>query len=90
MPSSISSQEHHIVPASDGYHEASQFTLRGVAVGLLIGTVVAFSNMYFGLQSTTGSLPAAVAARDRVSLTSCSWMGFDDEHACVFDWIRNF
>lgn len=30
---------------------APQFTLRAVAVGLLVGTLVCFSNMYFGLQS---------------------------------------
>lgn len=28
-----------------------QFTWRAVAVGLLVGTLVNFSNMYFGLQS---------------------------------------
>ncbi|KAI8364695.1 OPT oligopeptide transporter protein-domain-containing protein [Radiomyces spectabilis] len=34
----------------DGCHE-HHFTLRAVAVGLLIGTVICFSNMYFGLQT---------------------------------------
>lgn len=28
-----------------------QFTARAVGVGLLVGTIVNFSNMYFGLQS---------------------------------------
>ena len=31
--------------------EGRHFTLRGVAVGLLIGLVICFSNMYFGLQT---------------------------------------
>ena len=30
---------------------APQFTLRATIVGLLVGTLVCFSNMYFGLQS---------------------------------------
>lgn len=34
-----------------------QFTLRAVVVGLLVGTVVNFSNMYFGLQSLFSHLP---------------------------------
>lgn len=33
--------------------EGQSFTFRGVAVGIVIGIVLAFSNMYFGLQ--TGS-----------------------------------
>lgn len=31
--------------------DTRQFTTRAVAVGLLVGTIVNFSNMYFGLQS---------------------------------------
>ncbi|KIW07672.1 uncharacterized protein PV09_01612 [Verruconis gallopava] len=31
--------------------EAQNFTFRGVAVGLVIGVVICFSNMYFGLQT---------------------------------------
>ena len=31
--------------------EGRHFTARGVAVGLLIGLVICFSNMYFGLQT---------------------------------------
>lgn len=27
------------------------FTLRGILVGLLVGLVICFSNMYFGLQT---------------------------------------
>lgn len=27
------------------------FTLRGISVGLLVGLIVCFSNMYFGLQT---------------------------------------
>ncbi|KAI8718580.1 hypothetical protein NCS52_00637300 [Fusarium sp. LHS14.1] len=39
------------------------FTVRGVAVGLLIGTVICFSNMYFGLQTgwvSIMSMPASL------------------------------
>ncbi|KAI0850221.1 OPT superfamily oligopeptide transporter [Daldinia vernicosa] len=31
--------------------EGRHFTLRGVAVGLLVGLIICFSNMYFGLQT---------------------------------------
>lgn len=31
--------------------EGRHFTVRGVAVGLLVGLVICFSNMYFGLQT---------------------------------------
>lgn len=31
--------------------EGRHFTFRGVAVGLLVGLVICFSNMYFGLQT---------------------------------------
>jgi len=31
--------------------EGRHFTLRGVAAGLLVGLVIVFSNMYFGLQT---------------------------------------
>jgi len=34
-----------------------QFTLRAVVVGLLVGAVVNFSNMYFGLQSLFSHFP---------------------------------
>lgn len=34
-----------------GSEDARQFTMRAVCAGLLVGTVVNFSNMYFGLQS---------------------------------------
>lgn len=27
------------------------FTLRGILVGLLVGLIICFSNMYFGLQT---------------------------------------
>lgn len=32
-------------------HEPQNFTLRGILVGLGVGLVICFSNMYFGLQS---------------------------------------
>ncbi|KAL2265616.1 hypothetical protein VTJ83DRAFT_6716 [Remersonia thermophila] len=41
----------------------SSFTLRGVLVGLAVGTVICFSNMYFGLQTgwvSTMSMPASL------------------------------
>lgn len=39
------------------------FTVRGVAVGLLVGLVICFSNMYFGLQTgwvSTMTMPASL------------------------------
>lgn len=39
------------------------FTVRGVVVGLLVGTVICFSNMYFGLQTgwvSIMSMPASL------------------------------
>ncbi|KAK4186580.1 OPT oligopeptide transporter protein-domain-containing protein [Podospora australis] len=41
----------------------SSFTFRGVAVGLLVGLVICFSNMYFGLQTgwvSTMTMPASL------------------------------
>ncbi|KAL1842982.1 hypothetical protein VTJ49DRAFT_3459 [Mycothermus thermophilus] len=41
----------------------SSFTLRGVLVGLAVGTIICFSNMYFGLQTgwvSTMSMPASL------------------------------
>ncbi|ETS79156.1 hypothetical protein PFICI_09009 [Pestalotiopsis fici W106-1] len=46
-----SQRPHH---ATDGMRllpEGRHFTVRGVAVGLLVGLVICFSNMYFGLQT---------------------------------------
>jgi OPT family oligopeptide transporter len=43
--------------------DARNFTLRGLLVGLLIGTVVCFSNMYFGLQTgwvSSMAMPSAL------------------------------
>ncbi|ROT43353.1 OPT superfamily oligopeptide transporter [Sodiomyces alkalinus F11] len=43
--------------------EGESFTIRGVAVGLLVGLVICFSNMYFGLQTgwvSTMTLPASL------------------------------
>ncbi|TGZ81751.1 oligopeptide transporter-like protein [Ascodesmis nigricans] len=51
----------HTTTGNDG--EDSQFTLRGIAAGLLIGTIVAFSNTYFGLQTgwvSMMSMPASL------------------------------
>src|SRR4051812_45072885 len=39
------------------------FTVRGVVVGLLVGLVICFSNMYFGLQTgwvSTMTMPASL------------------------------
>lgn len=38
-------------PAVKFLPEGRHFTFRGVAVGLLVGLVICFSNMYFGLQT---------------------------------------
>ncbi|KAK3946219.1 OPT oligopeptide transporter protein-domain-containing protein [Diplogelasinospora grovesii] len=41
----------------------ASFTVRGVAVGLLVGLVICFSNMYFGLQTgwvSTMTMPASL------------------------------
>lgn len=43
--------------------EGRHFSLRGIAVGLLVGLVVCFSNMYFGLQTgwvSTMTMPASL------------------------------
>lgn len=43
--------------------EGRSFTARGLAVGLLVGLVICFSNMYFGLQTgwvSTMSMPASL------------------------------
>lgn len=43
--------------------EGESFTARGVIVGLLVGTVICFSNMYFGLQTgwvSTMTMPASL------------------------------
>ncbi|POS82803.1 hypothetical protein EPUL_005108, partial [Erysiphe pulchra] len=43
--------------------EAKSFTLRGIFVGLMVGSITCFSNMYFGLQSgwiSPMSMPSAL------------------------------
>jgi uncharacterized oligopeptide transporter (OPT) family protein len=43
--------------------EGRSFTFRGVAVGLLVGLIICFSNMYFGLQTgwvSTMTMPASL------------------------------
>ena len=41
-----------IIPVEPADSEdVRQFTMRAIGVGILVGTVVNFSNMYFGLQS---------------------------------------
>lgn len=49
--------------AGKSHNEGDDFTLRAVLVGLLVGALLCFTNMYFGLQSgwvTMGSVQAAV------------------------------
>lgn len=44
----------HEGPPADGklpLIEGRHFTLRGVVVGLVVGLIICFSNMYFGLQT---------------------------------------
>lgn len=36
---------------SEHGHEPQNFTVRGILVGLGVGLIICFSNMYFGLQS---------------------------------------
>ncbi|KAL2258155.1 hypothetical protein VTK26DRAFT_8648 [Humicola hyalothermophila] len=60
LPSSSPTKGHP--PARPVIHGAS-FTLRGLAVGLLVGLVICFSNMYFGLQTgwvSTMTMPASL------------------------------
>lgn len=54
---------------------SSGFTVRAVAVGLLVGTLLCFTNMYFGLQTgwvTMGSIQCAV-----VGFLVFRWSPFD-------------
>ncbi|KAI1435613.1 OPT oligopeptide transporter protein-domain-containing protein [Xylaria sp. CBS 124048] len=44
-------QEQERIPTVKFLPEGRHFTFRGVAVGLLVGLVIVFSNMYFGLQT---------------------------------------
>ncbi|KXH53467.1 OPT oligopeptide transporter [Colletotrichum salicis] len=67
------SSSNHTPIAHDSYPENApergpvihgrSFTFRGVAVGLLVGLVICFSNMYFGLQTgwvSTMTMPASL------------------------------
>jgi OPT family oligopeptide transporter len=47
----------------DKYDEAHHFTLRGIIVGLVLGVIICFSNMYFGLQTgwiSSMAMPSAL------------------------------
>lgn len=45
---------------SEHGHEPQNFTLRGILVGLGVGLIICFSNMYFGLQSRSSiSMPCS-------------------------------
>ena len=49
--------------AADSMKESQHFTFRGVLVGILIGIVICFSNMYFGLQTgwiSSMAMPSAL------------------------------
>ncbi|OBT91870.1 hypothetical protein VE01_10110 [Pseudogymnoascus verrucosus] len=48
---------------SEHGHEPQNFTLRGILVGLAVGLVICFSNMYFGLQTgwiSSMSMPSSL------------------------------
>lgn len=47
LPEAGEEAEHDVKYLPEGRH----FTLRGVAAGLLVGLIICFSNMYFGLQT---------------------------------------
>jgi len=65
-----------------------QFTGRAVLAGLAVGTVVCFSNMYFGLQSGS-SWSAELAATLRELFFFYSGLGLHDVDARVIDWVRD-
>ncbi|KAH6621272.1 OPT oligopeptide transporter protein-domain-containing protein [Chaetomium sp. MPI-SDFR-AT-0129] len=50
-PSSSSTQNVQPPPSKRPPIEGSPFTLRGILIGLAVGLVICFSNMYFGLQT---------------------------------------
>ncbi|KAI0137412.1 OPT oligopeptide transporter [Xylariales sp. AK1849] len=57
LPEALHSGSTRLLP------EGRHFTIRGVAVGLLVGLVICFSNMYFGLQTgwvSTMTMPASL------------------------------
>jgi hypothetical protein len=55
-------------------------TLRALAAGLLVGSVLCFSNMYFGLQTgwvTMGSLQSAILGEQSTAPYFCSELQHD-------------
>ena len=55
------SEAHRFIPSYAS--EGQNFTVRGILVGLGVGLIICFSNMYFGLQTgwvSTMSMPAAL------------------------------
>jgi len=48
---SVGNRREEVRQVFNQQESAPQFTPRATAVGLLVGTLVCFSNMYFGLQS---------------------------------------
>ncbi|RSM08299.1 hypothetical protein CEP52_004725 [Fusarium oligoseptatum] len=53
------------------------FTVRGVGVGLLVGTVICFSNMYFGLQTgwvSIMSMPASLMGFGIFKVSRVVWL----------------
>ncbi|KAH9434517.1 hypothetical protein MCOR02_006517 [Pyricularia oryzae] len=51
MSDPVAAADHHSTANNDTEVDGHSFTVRGVVVGILIGIVLCFSNMYFGLQT---------------------------------------
>jgi OPT family oligopeptide transporter len=57
----------------DKYDEAHHFTVRGILVGLVLGVIICFSNMYFGLQTgwiSSMAMPSALLGFSYFKLVS--------------------
>src|ERR1700712_2656033 len=58
--------------------EPRHFTVRGILVGLVIGTIICFSNMYFGLQTgwiSSMAMPSALLGFSYFKLVS-RWISY--------------
>lgn len=58
--------EAHAAPGGSGWQ--SQLTVRALAVGLVIGALLSFTNMYFGLMTAWITMGSIQVCRDRLSL----------------------
>ena len=68
-----------------GYGEGGppQLTLRSIVVGVSVGTVLCFTNMYFGLQTgwvTMGSIQSALLGYGVFQLPFARWLGLKCRH----------